>query len=452
MARRTEYPPHPLGRLVAAARYAALRDPIGPEIPQSVRNHLADVKQNYLTRIDAAIIADCIAESGTSNIKRVTITADDIASAELKKYEGDDEKLYWIFRGCLIPHEDALELLNNPGLKFGSANIAGRNAHLILGDVRRRYAAAEFGSLAHATLSIEKFWTTWVDVVTAGTGGFREDELQLHLLSKPKILKPTDTQFNSLAVDIAREWERRNSDISDNPTIAIKKIFEKNKPDADERPILNIEFVRSSYRFNSAAKGPRGAQFRWEQLCSQEDPKDVLTHLTSGVGVAVNIVCARDNSIVIGQRQNVNFRRDEFDVAVVEGIRPTANVNRLGRIDLSGVVRRALDEEIGLKYSQIALKREPGTLIKDLRVVGFGVDLRYYQYNFLCNVILDAEFSDVSAMWAYATDRKENKKLHSWPAVLKDVIQRMKTNDIWSSGVACLIRTSDYWSLEEQNI
>ncbi|NPU09939.1 hypothetical protein HL666_04120 [Bradyrhizobium sp. 83002] len=449
MARRTEYPPHPLGRLVAAQRHNALRDPIDPKLPHHVRNYLADVK-GKLTRIDVANIAACIAESGATKIRRVTISKEDVESVELKKYEGDDETLYWILRGSLISHEDAAELLNNQSLRVGSENVAGINSHLITGDVRQRYAAAEFGPLACAALSIRKSWTTWVDVVSAGPGGFGRDELQLQILRAPKVLDPEDAQFNSLAVDIKRDWKRRKSETSDNPTVAIKSISVTTKPDLDERPILDVKFVRSFYRFNCAAKGPGGLRFRWEQLISQDDPKNVLTHLTSGVGVVVNVVCARDDSIVIGQRQNVSFRRDEFDVAVVEGIRPTANVNRLGRIDLFAVVRRALDEELGLKYSQVAIGRDSESLIKDLRVVGFGVDLRYYQYNFLCNVVLDAEFSDVAAMWTHAVDRRENKKLYHWPADLEEVIQRIRVSDIWSAGMACLMRTSDYWHAADE--
>jgi hypothetical protein len=444
MARKPEFPPHPIGRLVASTRYSALLAPLSDDISPEVRTLLGNLRKDFLSREDVAQIANLLTECEPPRIKRARIVVEDVARIERSGDTPEIEKIYWILRGCLVSHSDALVLLENPGLPSGLSNLSGTNAHLINGDVRLRYAGAEFGALITGTIAIHGLRTTWVDVASAGVGGFQADELILRVAQTPKCIRPPDFAFQSAANAVVRRWQATGLNNTDNPTLAIKRIRIQDKPDYEERKILQIDFVRSSYRYDAIAKGPDGARFRWERLQEQEDAGDVLTHLSSGVGVAVNVTCLRDQTLVIGQRLNVNFRRGDFDVAAVEGIRPTANVSPTGILDLVGVVRRSLDEEIGLKHAKMALNRKPDEVLRQIKIFGFGVDLRYYQYNFLCSATLDASFADVEQLWGYAKDRSENKRLYPWPADREKAVILAKTNNIWSSGLVCLLKSFEY--------
>lgn len=446
MARKPDFPPHPVGRLVASRRYSVLADFLPQDIHPDVKFYINNLNRDYMSRSDLADIANLTLEkeSNKSNLKRISISEEDITKLERDGKFNIDDKIYWILRATLIPHADALSILENLGRSGSISTTTLKNVHLVDGPVAFKYAEAEFGPLMNAATVIRGLRTTWVDVVTAGPGGFREDELRLKCHREPKCIRPHDPDFQSVALKVARHWKESKSSTDDNPSLALKHISVNKKPDFDERPILNIDFVRSSYRYNTVAKGPDGARFRWEQLQEQDDPKDPLVHLSSGIGVAINVVCVRDNKIAIGQRLKVNFRRNEFDVAAVEGIRPTADVNARGHVDLFSAVKRALDEEVGLKHAVVALKREPAGIIEDIKILGFGVDLRYYQYNFLCTVKLDVSFSDLQNLWTHAPDRHENRKMHPLENSVDSAMEFVKSNNIWSSGIAALVKSFDF--------
>jgi len=113
-----------------------------------------------------------------------------------------------------------------------------------------------------------------------------------------------------------------------------------------------------------------------------------------------------------GLRRTLNetFRKGEFDIVVVEGIRPTADVAE-GKIDVQAVARRALTEEFGFGRGQPP--EVWSSLLNRLVVLEFGVDLEYYQWNLLVFADTKLSFAETDGMWRKAKDRKREHRSSS---------------------------------------
>ncbi|MGV1829078.1 hypothetical protein [Agrobacterium vitis] len=323
-------------------------------------------------------------------------------------------------------------------------------------------AVAEFGpQVANAERIGSDWMTTWVEVRKADEGGFEPHEVEV--IVKDEEVNPPKN-FKRLATLAAQQNEERRKAgaggvWSDNPTLCLAEIpddsatevFEVQPTsvvdsiagDRDERLTMTLHLKKSTYRYNVIAKQEAGASERWNTLQNLSFPPTPVPHLASGVGICINVVCDNGASIVVGRRSlNETFRKGEFDIAVVEGIRPTADVAE-GKIDVQAVARRALTEELGFGRGQPP--EVWSSLLNRLVVFEFGVDLEYYQWNFLAFADTKLSFAEIDGMWRKAKDRKENTGLRAVPSDRDSLTQFFMGQPIWSAGMACAQRTFDYW-------
>jgi hypothetical protein len=152
------------------------------------------------------------------------------------------------------------------------------------------------------------------------------------------------------------------------------------------------------------------------------------------VGVAVVVFCSGGSEIVVCRRSDLErFRSREFDVSVVEGINPVKDCSdeASNRIFIHEVVKRAVNAELGFEPDK-----------SSIHVVGFGVDLEFYQWNFLSFVESKLSFEEIELAWQSAEEKFETIELIRIPATPAEAAKFAAENLVWSSGLAAL-----YYSL-----
>lgn len=459
MPRRSERQPTPIGRFLVARRLSAHNFP-----KHSLQPHVREALRRFGgPRITQDVVAtignECMDKESHPRFPKVPkgLSRNDVIAAEHATVDVPENKLYWILRGLLMSRDEAEELLGDKAFIRGTESVEPGNPHL-LGDIRLKYALGDYGPHFKGTLHVDGAATTWVPLIRSHSAdGFDPKRINLRLDRTKRYFLDRDEEkefegLSRLADQRTRVWKERREKgheaPSDNDTIALVSVSEAPDNDENESLILNGRFIMSRYAFNKVVKDKEAADHRWQEIQSIEDLRKPTPVLTSGIGIAINVICDGGAKIVTGIRSaSETFRKHERDVAVVEGIRPTANVDSAGRIDLFGVLSRALDEELGLAHSDQELGIPTTDCITKSCIFEFGVDLEYYQYNFLSYVITPLSFEQINLLWKKAKDRGENKWLEFIPSDKSSAIDFVKSNRVWGSGVACMISTYDFLSM-----
>lgn len=441
MGRRSGRPPQPVGRFVAAMRMHARSRMRGQTLPEPVRQALTGMPF-ALRRADVAELAQVIEAEARGTSDPGPISADDVANLEKGRTSLSYDKLYWLLRGLLFSPEEARMLIETDYFIKGVDSPTSGNGHLMPVD-RLELFVGEFGPMIRDnTFRIaDKAVTTWLEADKGSAGGYHPNELHIYFDESAGPVSYPD-EFSKLIRETESDWEQRRKAGKDapfnNPTLALCRVVADK--DEEERNFLTLVMQRSKYSANAVAKGPEGARARWQALQDMTFPPKPVPYLASGVGVCINVLCDGGTRIVIGQRSHLeNFRKGEYDVAVVEGIRPNANIRDNGQIDVHAVIDRALDEELGTGNCELLFGRPISEFVKQKSVFEFGCDLKYYQWNFLCLVEIDLSFDQISSLWKTAKDRRENQSLIAIPFERSAVEEFVLTHHIWSSGVACLL-------------
>lgn len=439
MGRKLARPPKPFGRFVAAMRIHARTR--AQRISEPFRKALAHMPRE-LRREDVAELAGLAQHEAGERQDDVPVTPEDIANLEKGRSNLSYEKNYWLLRGLLFNANEAREILTNDNFIRGVDASAIGNGHLIPAKFADLFIGEYGPAISNNTFRVgDEFLTTWLEVDKASEGGFKPQEL--HLIITEDIVSAPPA-FEKLVDRLESDWQQRRSAGKhvpfNNPTLALDAVI--SDKDDQERNLLTLRFKTSKYSRNAVAKGPHGSNFRWHALQELTYPPRPTPFLASGVGVAICVFCDGGQSVVIGQRSHLeNFRQEEFDIAVVEGIRPNADVNERNEIDLFGVLDRALDEELGTGNLERLFGRTLAEVVTKKAIFEFGCDLKYYQWNFLAAVTLDLGFDEVLRLWQSAKDRRENQRLIAIENNSENVLNFVRENNIWSCGVACLLRS-----------
>ncbi len=377
-------------------------------------------------------------------VKKVTgidISADGIRRIEAGQKRAPSELiLKALLRSYGLSEDDVENVLLDPNL---NAN-PGANPHLIQKWRHRNLALGEFGPLIRDAYRLGDHTTTWIESEKSGEGGFRAGEVSI--FGDDEEVIPPDL-FVKRANDVSiQNEERKKNGIrgwSDNRTFCLASVVSTLSNDAEERNLIALTMKQSWYRYNVIAKQEAGADFRWQELQDATHPIKPVPYLASGVGICLNVICDDGKSIVLGQRSDhETFRKGEYDVAVVEGIRPQGDMEE-GKVDVMTVARRALSEELGLDSKTIGVDIEQ--VIKRLVVFEFGCDLEFYQWNFIGFAEVDLDFDTIYSAWQKAKDRKENQTIRAHPFDKEQLESTFTQYPIWSSGIACAMRTFDYY-------
>lgn len=460
--RSIKRPPSRLGRLLVALRGSVGKRRLDASADPKFQEKVRQLKGNGLSRSEAV--------EWVQDITGTTCNEEDIRRIEVGgKITPSRSLLGNLLRTYGLSKEEIELVLSDPNLN----GLGGANPHLLSAWRMRNLALGEFGPAISEALRVGEFISTWVESEKASPSGFMQDEIVAKIVPGEVDRPPL---FEKLAKDALLQNEAKKANgikgWSDNKTLCLSAVNNGGQPedelflrsftesiadDEEERRSLSLQFQASSYRYNVIAKQEAGAEFRWAALQESRFPIQPVPFLASGVGVCVNVVCDGGRSIVIGQRsEDETFRKNEYDAAVVEGIRPTSDVQD-GAIDIHQVVRRALSEELGLSRAKLEgieglstadreiVALEGDTFLKRQVIFEFGCDLEFYQWNFLAFVETPLSFDAIYSAWQKAKDRKENQTIQRIPFDRKSATAFIQEKPIWSSGMACIMRTFDYW-------
>lgn len=431
--RAIKRPPSRIGRLLVALRESVGRRVLDSNANPAFLKKARALKDVGISRKEAA---DWVLEITGNQINEEDIRRTEVGN-QIK--EPKKKLLEWLLISYGLTKEEVSAILTDANLN----SIGGANPHLLASWRMRNLAFGEFGPTIHDAFRVGDFVSTWVESEKASSGGFKATEISTHIEVEEADKPPL---FEKLAKDALVQNElRKQKGIrgwSDNKTLCLAAVTDHIADDEEERRSISLHFQQSYYRYNVIAKQEAGAEFRWRALQESRFPIQPVPFLASGVGICINVICDGGESIIIGQRSDdETFRKGEFDIAVVEGIRPSGDVVD-GKIDITSVAHRALSEELGL--SMAVKGKNIDELIERLVIFEFGCDLEFYQWNFLAFAEVKLDFDTIYAAWQKAKDRKENQTLRKIPFDRSEIERFVQERAIWSAGMACALRTFDY--------
>ena len=155
-----------------------------------------------------------------------------------------------------------------------------------------------------------------------------------------------------------------------------------------------------------------------------ESVRRPLPFLANGVGIVLLAFTDDDKVLLVHRRLESCARPGECDVTVVEGIDANFDSGGAGRLDIYATAVRGCQEELGVDVSA-----------SDVSILAFGVDMRYYQWNFLGLVDIRLIADEVIARHAmHAKDRWEGK-LEPVKLDAVSIFERLRQDKIWDCGL-----------------
>ncbi len=429
-----------------------------------VREHLLKLPET-LSREDVRTLAsqaaydeDAVGEGDEHDYLR----ENDIANFELSKSNLDPKKIYWILRGLLFSDEEAKEIMKDGSLAGDQVLGLVENPHIF--HIGQLFAAsANFGpSVFQKTATVNSAHrTSWVTCARADFPGYRDEEIVFAVDTSQTVIPPPD--IDKEANKLEASWEKMRMGGGRPPHNGVTAALQQYRQDStnhtpgEERNILLLDLVRSKYSYNVTAKNSLvGETRKWRSLieASEKEELEPVDYLASGIGIASCLFCEDDQKIVVGQRSNLEaFRSGEFDVAMVEGIRPDMNVssqvNNISYVDVQKAMTRGYEEELGADLCEVKFGKSLAEVTNFRSIFEFGCDLEFYQWNFMAAISVNLKFSEIEELWRDSKHRRENQRLETIDANIDAVRSFVLENKVWSCGAACLLKSVELMELRK---
>jgi transcriptional regulator with XRE-family HTH domain len=197
----------------------------------------------------------------------------------------------------------------------------------------------------------------------------------------------------------------------------------------DERDGVELKLGATDYAICYALRRTEEGQRYFRALVNDwtpEDPFDPI--IAQGLGVNVAIV-SNDEQMIFGRRfENAGARPQELDVGAVEGF-ALKDFDAAGQAEVPDVMVRGVSEEYGISTEQIT----------DIKVLGFGYDLQWAQWNFLGLAWVDVPAQKIRRRHkGLAAHGLEYIDTIAVPATPKEVFEGLsrEPKGVWSCGLA----------------
>lgn len=298
----------------------------------------------------------------------------------------------------------------------------------------------EYGPSAKSGLKFGGFRTHWLNYDLCGGSEYGLENVTGLVSDRMPNFPPKFLQYRDIIVEKNNSLigtQRDGQAFFDGPSFCLSHYSINHTADGHEEKSVSVEFLRSRYANNVTAKSGTASTLRKKALQSFEFLDQPIEWLASGVGVAVVVFCDAGERIIICRRSDrERFRSRQFDVSVVEGINPIKDIRSESEtVYVYDAVRRGVEAELGFEVRA-----------EQVKVIGFGLDLEYYQWNFIAYVETDLSFSEIEMYWQGAEEKFETMELSSVSSSPKAAAKFAASNPIWSCGLAAL-----YFSLLKRN-
>lgn len=223
------------------------------------------------------------------------------------------------------------------------------------------------------------FETEFLIIDGSGEFKYEPDDLILDVNEEPVELPSEIVQIRDQLKLNPSEWN--------GPMCTLEK-HTVTRTSHDERMKLLLTLQLSDYKAFKATvlsldrnfSDQSGAFTLRQRYLQGHDPYDLgqnpMAFLANGVGIAL-LVITKDRKALIGHRaEKVGPRAGQLDISVAEGIHPQRDEEKkrssMGkkRIDIFKTVYGGIEEELEIKRTDI----------RDIALLGFGVDMKYYQW------------------------------------------------------------------------
>ena len=197
----------------------------------------------------------------------------------------------------------------------------------------------------------------------------------------------------------------------------------------DERDGVELKLGATDYAICYALRRTEEGRRYFRALVNDwtpEKPFDPI--IAQGLGVNVAIV-SNDEQMIFGRRfENAGARPQELDVGAVEGF-ALKDFDATGRAEVPDVMVRGVSEEYGISTEQLT----------DIKVLGFGYDLQWAQWNFLGLARVDVPAQKIRRRHkGLAVHGLEYIDTIAVPATPNEVFEGLshEPKGVWSCGLA----------------
>ncbi len=285
--------------------------------------------------------------------------------------------------------------------------------------------------------------TDWLVIDGDGSEAYSPEEVRCRLDPAPLSLPP-EIQERRRQIE-SREIAKGESGLPgqwNGPMVALRRYSIRRTADR-ERLGVTLTFSETDYfTFQATVMSldcpmtPGGPTLRERYLPTDERCAEPVPFLAVGFGVGLAIV-TQDNQLILTRRHDhVGARAGELDVSVVEGVHPVLDrATSSSGPDLYRTAIRGAAEELGIDLAA-----------DDLYFLGFGVDLKYYQWNMLGFGRSHLTAAEIVARRSRGSGGKwEARRIEFVEFELHTVLRVLRDETMWSPA-SCAI----YWALVKE--
>lgn len=235
-----------------------------------------------------------------------------------------------------------------------------------------------------------------------------------------------------------------NSKVWDGIGVGIKE-YHILRSDDEKHLKMAIQLYKSRYAAFQATVIEIGSEDRadpnsiYQKHLSKHEPQNLIPYLARNVGI-VAVVITKDDWVILCKRGEMSaVRKGEYDASVVEGIEPIKDAdstNMRQRINIFQSIARGCSEELGFTPS-----------FDEINILGFGVDMRFYQYNFICTIHSRLTLDDIKSDRNGTAIDKWETRLFALKYGIDEVLEFINENKMWAFAMAAL-----YWALLEKHL
>jgi hypothetical protein len=287
-------------------------------------------------------------------------------------------------------------------------------------------------------------------VICGGSGEFVYDKEMVDIRYDDSFLElPKELKIHRNDIE-KRELQKKEQGLKhmyNTYQVALTNAFQTNS-NIIEKPYPVFHFKKSDYYSFQATVGsldsylfPNGETIREKYINKAIDNLHIPSPvLSQGVGIVLTVVTSDEKIVLTRRKQDTGIRPNELDVSVVEAIDPYQDAtdnsngveNRHKSIDLYKAASRGLKQELGL-----------GVKPDQIHLLGFGVDLDYYQWNIIG--IVETDLTSDQILEKKSSGIHGINELSRLEFIQHDkikVAELLRDHELWSTAQIAL-----YWTM-----
>lgn len=300
----------------------------------------------------------------------------------------------------------------------------------------RRMFKTDHTNISHL-FSIENLDTNFFVVEGDGVIEFKQENIECRIVDTAPTLPGEITSLRETIAEEELKREAKGLDHKWNGSLYGLSRYITTRAGNSEEPSAVFHFHLTDYYTFLATnmqldyKLSSGKTIR-EKYIPRYNLEQVQPILANGFGVVLVVITGDEEVILIKRASTSGARANGFDVSVVEGVHPTLDQDPLNEgPNLFKAAIRGAYEELGLEIDE-----------KQIRFLGYGIDLDFYQWNIIGHVHIKETAKEVVAIRSRGASGKwESKQIVFENFTPKNIAHLIVYKPMWSTAKVAL-----YWT------